>query len=350
MMGGAESGEDGRTTMDASGSGDERAGVDAARTAGPDLVDLGPPPTDVSDGDWDRGGPPVDEDLDAPVLRVEDLDVTYFVRSGALPALRGISFELYTGEILGVVGESGCGKSTLSGALLRLLAANGDITGGRIELNGRDLAAMGERELRALRGRRIAMIFQDPLTSLNPTFTVGKQLVAVQRAHPDLGESSRVALRHRAIEMLTRVGMPDAGERIDYFPHQFSGGMRQRIMIAMALLLEPEVLIADEATSALDVTLQAQILELLRGLRREHGTSMLFISHDIGVISEICDRLIVMYAGRAVEQGSVRDVLADPKHPYTQALLASVPTKERRGERLATIPGRVPNRSEMPPG
>jgi peptide/nickel transport system ATP-binding protein len=285
-----------------------------------------------------------------PVLKVENLDVTYYVRSGALPALRDVSFDLYPGEILGVVGESGCGKSTLSGALLRLLPTNGDISGGRVLLKGLDLTTMSERQLRELRGRQIAMIFQDPLTSLNPTFTVGKQLVAAQKAHRDLGVTSPRLLRQRAVEMLTRVGLPDAGERIDYFPHQFSGGMRQRIMIAMALLLEPEVLIADEATSALDVTLQAQILELLRGLRRERGTSMLFISHDIGVISEICDRLFVMYAGRAVEQGTVREVLSDPKHPYTQALLASVPTKDRRGERLATIPGRVPSLSEMPSG
>jgi len=286
------------------------------------------------------------------VLTVEDLDVTYHVRSGALPALRGVSFELRRGEILGVVGESGCGKSTLSASLLRLLPANGDISGGRILLGDRDVTTMSHRELRAMRGREIAMIFQDPLTSLNPTFRVGTQLVAAQQAHRG-GEGDRdrtSEFRRRAIEMLTTVGLPDAQERIDYFPHQFSGGMRQRIMIAMALLLKPDLLIADEATSALDVTLQAQILELFRELRQERDTSMVFISHDIGVISEICDRLVVMYAGRAVEQGTVREVLSDPRHPYTQALLASVPSKDRRGERLATIPGRVPSLSELPPG
>ena len=286
-----------------------------------------------------------------PVLTVDDLDVTYHVQAGALPALRGISFELRQGEILGVVGESGCGKSTLSAALLRLLAANGEISGGRILLGERDLARVSDRELRQIRGQEIAMIFQDPLTSLNPTFRVGTQLVAAQRAHRSgKVDQSTAALRRRAIEMLTTVGLPDARERIDYYPHQFSGGMRQRIMIAMALLLRPEVLIADEATSALDVTLQAQILELFRDLRREQDTSMLFISHDIGVISELCDRMIVMYAGRAVEQGTVHDVLTDPKHPYTQALLDSVPSKDRRGQRLATIPGRVPSLSELPPG
>ena len=285
-----------------------------------------------------------------PVLTVDQLDVTYHVQSGALPALRGISFELHQGEILGIVGESGSGKSTLSAALLRLLAANGEISGGRILLGDRDIARLSDRELREIRGQEIAMIFQDPLTSLNPTFRVGTQLVAAQRAHRSNGEASTAALRQRAIEMLTTVGLPDAHERIDYYPHQFSGGMRQRIMIAMALLLQPELLIADAATSALDVTLQAQILELFRELRREQGTSMLFISHDIGVISELCDRMIVMYAGRAVEQGAVRDVLTDPKHPYTRALLASVPSKERRGERLATIPGRVPSLADLPTG
>jgi peptide/nickel transport system ATP-binding protein len=284
------------------------------------------------------------------VLAVEDLDVTYHVRSGALPALRGVSFDLHRGEILGVVGESGCGKSTLSASLLRLLPANGEITNGRILLEDRDVTSMSHRELRAMRGRDIAMIFQDPLTSLNPTFKVGTQLVAAQQAHRDADSGRTGDLRKRAIEMLTTVGLPDAHERIDYFPHQFSGGMRQRIMIAMALLLKPDLLIADEATSALDVTLQAQILELFRELRRERDTSMVFISHDIGVISEICDRLVVMYAGRAVEQGTIREVLSHPKHPYTQALLASVPSKDRRGERLATIPGRVPSLSELPPG
>ncbi len=284
------------------------------------------------------------------VLVVEDLDVTYHVRSGSLPALRGVSFELRRGEILGIVGESGCGKSTLSAAMLRLLPANGEISGGTILLGNRDVRTMSQRELREMRGRDIAMIFQDPLTSLNPTFKVGSQLIAAMQAHPDVDASDTGKLRQRAIEMLTTVGLPDAHERIDYFPHQFSGGMRQRIMIAMALLLKPELLIADEATSALDVTLQAQILELFRELRRERNTSMLFISHDIGVISEICYRLVVMYAGRAVEQGTVREVLSKPRHPYTQALLASVPSKDRRGERLATIPGRVPSLSELPPG
>jgi peptide/nickel transport system ATP-binding protein len=288
--------------------------------------------------------------VNAPLLRVEELDVTYHVPSGALPALRQVSFELRGGEILGVVGESGSGKSTLSSALLRLLPANGEISGGRILLGGVDVASLSKRELRAVRGRKIAMIFQDPLSSLNPTFTVGSQLVEAQQSHRDLVQGDDRSLRRRAVEMLTLVGMPDADERIDYYPHQFSGGMRQRVMIAKALLLKPELLIADEATSALDVTLQAQILELLRQLRDQRGTSMLFISHDIGVISEICDSVVVMYAGRIIEQGAVSSVLASPKHPYTQALIAAVPTKERRGERLVTIPGRVPPLADLPLG
>lgn len=284
------------------------------------------------------------------LLTVEGLDVLYHTRGVSLKALSDIEIEVDRGEILGVVGESGCGKSTLAAALLRLLPSNGEIAAGRIELNGRDVLTLHESELEEMRGREVAMIFQDPLTSLNPTFTIGKQLIAAQRAHESIGSDSISTLRQRAIDMLTRVGIPDAPERIRYFPHQFSGGMRQRIMIAMALLLEPDLLIADEATSSLDVTLQAQILELLRQLRRDRDTAMILVSHDIGVISEICDRVVVMYAGRAVEQGKVRSVLEAPKHPYTRALLGSVPTKERRDERLASIPGQVPSLSHLPPG
>src|SRR5690625_670031 len=208
-----------------------------------------------------------------PVLSVEDLDVTYHVQSGALPALRGLDFGLRRGGLPGRRGEAGSAKSTLSAAVLRVRAANGEISGGRILLGDRNITQLSERELREIRGQEIAMIFQDPLTSLNPTFRVGTQLVAAQRAHRSNADHSTSALRERAIEMLTTVGLPDAHERIDYYPHQFSGGMRQRIMIAMALLLRPELLIADESTSALDVTLQAQILELFRDLRREQGTS-----------------------------------------------------------------------------
>ncbi len=287
--------------------------------------------------------------MSEPLLEVEGVDVVYHTRQGPLPALRDVGFSVASGEILGIVGESGCGKSTLSSALLRLLPPNGEITGGQIRLKGRDLVRLSEEQMRALRGRELAMIFQDPLTSLNPAFTVGTQLVDVQAAHRSR-RGERRAIRRQAGEMLEQVGIPDAGERIDDYPHQFSGGMRQRIMIAMALMLEPALLIADEPTSALDVTLEAQILELLRQLRREHGTTILFISHDLGVIAQLCDRVVVMYAGHTVEEGDVESIYARPLHPYTQALLAAVPSRMHRGDRLATIPGRVPSLSALPPG
>jgi oligopeptide/dipeptide ABC transporter ATP-binding protein len=284
------------------------------------------------------------------LLEVEGLEVRYHVQSGALTALSDVSFRVAPGEILGVVGESGCGKSTLSSALLRLLPPNGEITAGSIHLKGRDLLQLSAEEMRRLRGSELVMIFQDPLTSLNPTFTIETQMIDVQRAHQARAGSGGEALRLRAIELLEQVGIPDVTERLGDYPHQFSGGMRQRIMIATALMLEPALLIADEPTSALDVTLEAQIVELLRRLRETHGTAIIFISHDLGVVSQICDRVVVMYAGRAVEEGDVVSIFERPRHPYTQALLAAIPSHRRRGEPLATIPGRVPSLSALPPG
>jgi oligopeptide/dipeptide ABC transporter ATP-binding protein len=283
------------------------------------------------------------------LLEVEGIDVVYHTSQGALPALRDVGFSVAPGEILGIVGESGCGKSTLSSALLRLLPPNGEITGGQIRLKGRDLLRESEEQMRRLRGRELAMIFQDPLTSLNPAFTVGTQLVDVQAAHRSK-RADRKGMRRRAVETLEQVGIPDAAERINDYPHQFSGGMRQRIMIAMALMLEPALLVADEPTSALDVTLEAQILELLKRLRREHETTILFISHDLGVIAQLCDRVVVMYAGHTVEEGDVESIFARPLHPYTRALLAAVPSRMHRGGSLATIPGRVPSLSALPRG
>jgi oligopeptide/dipeptide ABC transporter ATP-binding protein len=287
-----------------------------------------------------------------PLLEVEGLEVVYHTRERTLTALQDINLEVEGAEILGIVGESGCGKSTLSAAVMRLLPPNGEITAGSIRFGGRHVRELGPEALRGLRGHDIAMIFQDPLTSLNPTFRIGTQLVGVQKAHLSrrAGRDQERELRRRAIEMLGQVGIPDAAERYDHFPHQFSGGMRQRIMIAMALLLEPALLIADEPTSSLDVTLEVQILELLKRLRRERGTAIMLISHDLGVISQICDRVVVMYAGRAVEEGDVVSVFERPLHPYTQALLAAVPSRKFRGERLATIPGRVPSLADLPPG
>jgi len=284
------------------------------------------------------------------LLEVHGLEVIYHTQAGQFKALDDVSFDVHAGEVVGIVGESGCGKSTVASALLRLLPPNGQITGGQMLLQGRDLRTMHPDELRDLRGRDMAMIFQDPTTSLNPVFTIGTQMRDVQRAHPENIHLDQSEMRRRIIAMLEQVGIPDAAERIDHFPHQFSGGMRQRIMIAMTLMSKPALLVADEPTSALDVTLEAQILELINRLRQAHGTSVLFISHDLGVIAQLCDRVIVMYAGRVVEQGEVQSVFAQPQHPYTQALLASVPSHKHHRERLANIPGRVPGLSALPPG
>jgi peptide/nickel transport system ATP-binding protein len=280
---------------------------------------------------------------------VEGLEVVYHTDAGILPALSDVCFEVRESQIVGVVGESGCGKSTLGAALLRLLSPNGEIVGGRVMFAGRDLASLTAGELRNVRGRGIATVFQDPLTSLNPTFTVGQQMIDAQRAHQQVRESRSVA-RQRATDALTRVGIPDAARRIDNHPHEFSGGMRQRIMIAIALLHEPSLLIADEATSALDVTLEAQILKLLKEINAVHGAAILLISHNLGVIAEVCERVVVMYAGRAVEEGDVFSIFDRPLHPYTRALLAAVPSPQHRGTTLAAIPGRVPSLLALPPG
>jgi peptide/nickel transport system ATP-binding protein len=286
----------------------------------------------------------------APLLEVEGLEVAYHRREGTVTALHDVSFSVRPGEIVGVVGESGCGKSTLSSALLRLLPPNGEITGGRITFKGQDVTHVGAEEMRRLRGAELAMIFQDPLTSLNPVFDVGTQMVDAQRAHRRRGRRDDRELRRRAVEALERVGIPDAQERIEHYPHQFSGGMRQRVMIATALSLEPELLVADESTSALDVTLEAQILELLIRLRDQGDRGIVFVSHDLGVVAQVCDRVLVMYAGRVVEEADVVSLFDRPRHPYTRALLAAVPSYKRRGERLVTIPGRVPALSDLPPG
>ena len=279
-----------------------------------------------------------------PLLRISDLSVDYAVGPDAtLRALAHVDLELGQGEVLGIVGESGCGKSTLGMAIVRLLPGNASVAGGEVALAGRDLLHLGAAEMRAVRGRDVAVIFQDPSTSLNPTLSIGAQLLQVQRAHVGADGRGRAALEKRALEKLDEVGIPDARQALARHPHEFSGGMRQRVMIAMALLLEPRLIIADEATSALDVTLEAQILELLLRLRDDHGTAMLFISHDLGVVSHVCDRVAVMYAGRVVEEIGAENALRSPRHPYTQALQAAVPDPRLRGQRLASIPGQVPS-------
>jgi peptide/nickel transport system ATP-binding protein len=272
-----------------------------------------------------------------PLLSVDDLHVTFRTRQGGVPAVAGLSFTLAPGEVLGVVGESGSGKSVSMMSLLQLVRGPNVAVSGTARFGGRDLLSLGDKELRAVRGREIAMIFQDPMTALTPVYTIGWHIVEQIRAHQPV---SRAAARRRAVELLDEVGIADAGRRVDDFPHQFSGGMRQRAVIAMALANEPKLLIADEPTTALDVTTQAQILELMRRLRRTHGSAVILITHDMGVVSEIADRVLVMYAGRAVEHAPKAELLRRPRHPYTWGLLGSVPrVTGPRLRRLPTIPG-----------
>ncbi|OIO89675.1 MAG: hypothetical protein AUK03_14105 [Anaerolineae bacterium CG2_30_64_16] len=289
--------------------------------------------------------------MPAKILQVEDLEIKYHTKDGILTAIRNTSFDIHEGEIVGVVGESGCGKSTIASAVMRLLPPNGQITAGQMLFRGQDLVQLDEEGLRRLRGKDLAMIFQDAMTSLNPVFSIEQQMLDAQKAQmPGSGRKWQRARTERALAMLERVGIPDAPRQIQEYPHQFSGGMRQRIMIAIALLSNPALLVADEPTSALDVTLEAQILELILGLRDELGTAILYITHDLGVIARICDRLIVMYAGNIVEAGAVLDVFGAPKHPYTQALLRSHPSHSVRADRLRTIRGRVPSLRDLPAG
>ncbi len=285
------------------------------------------------------------------ILQVKKLEVKYHTREGILTAIHDASFDVDEGEIVGVVGESGCGKSTVASAVMRLLPPNGQISGGQMLFRGKDLCQLDEGGMRLLRGKDMAMIFQDAMTSLNPVFSIEQQMIDAQKARmPATGQKGQKALRERAVMMLERVGISDAARQIKEYPHQFSGGMRQRIMIAMALLSNPALLVADEPTSALDVTLEAQILELIVGLRKELGTAILYITHDLGVIARLCDKLIVMYAGNIVEYGDVFGIFDRPKHPYTQALLRSHPSHSVRADRLRTIRGRVPSLRELPLG
>ena len=257
-----------------------------------------------------------------PLLSVDDLRVQFWTDRGTIYAVNGISFEIAAGETLGIVGESGCGKSVTALALLGILARAGKVSGGTARYGGRDLLALSDRELRHIRGKEIGMIFQDPMTSLNPVLTIGKQISETLETHFDL---SRSAAKARTAELLDQVGIPSAKARLKDYPHQFSGGMRQRAMIAMALACEPKLLIADEPTTALDVTIQAQILDLLRALVIEKQTALIMITHDLGVVAGLCERVIVMYAGTFVETGTADQVFARPRHPYTLGLLESVP-------------------------
>jgi oligopeptide/dipeptide ABC transporter ATP-binding protein len=283
-----------------------------------------------------------------PLLRVQDLR-TYFHLGGAVArAVDGVSFDIQAGETVGLVGESGCGKSVTAFSLLRLVDRPGRIeSGSRIEFEGRDLLTLDEEGIRQIRGNRIAMVFQEPMTALNPVFTIGDQVAEVARVHAG---ASRRAAWDRAIEMLNLVGIPDPAERARSYPHQLSGGMRQRVLIAMALVMNPSLLIADEPTTALDVTIQAQILELLADLQQRLGLAVLLITHDLGVVAEVTSRVLVMYGGQIVERAPVRELFANPRHPYTRGLLEAMPRLGRHRERLAVIPGTVPPPTQWPSG
>jgi peptide/nickel transport system ATP-binding protein len=281
------------------------------------------------------------------LLDVRALSLAFKTSNGELPVVRDISFSVNPGERVGIVGESGCGKTVTGLALLRLLPPQSVRLSGQILFEGRDLAALSTREMRAVRGREIAMIFQEPMSALDPVFTVGDQISEAYRAHFPV---DRREGRERAIAALAGVGIPAPERRCDDYPHQLSGGMRQRVMIAMALICKPKLLIADEPTTALDVTVQSQITDLLQRLSERTGTALLFISHDLGVVAETCTRMITMYAGEVVEDAPVDDVLVKPRHPYTSGLLRSLPGLCTRRSVLPSIPGRVPSLQAMPPG
>ncbi|MDE2334235.1 MAG: ABC transporter ATP-binding protein [Rhodospirillales bacterium] len=283
----------------------------------------------------------------AALLEVRDLRVEFPTRRGVLRALDGVGFTIARGEVLGVVGESGAGKSLTGAAIIGLLEPPGRIAGGEIRLDGTRIDNLPQRAMRQVRGKRIGAIFQDPLTTLNPLLSIGRQLIETIRTHLPLSEGEA---RERAIRWLEEVGIPAARQRIDAYPHEFSGGMRQRVVIALALCAEPELVVADEPTTALDVSIQAQIIALLKRLAAEHGTAVMLVTHDMGVIAETCDRVAVMYAGRIAEIGPVREVVKHPSHPYTVGLMGSIPALDRKVARLTQIDGAMPRLSAIPSG
>ncbi|HEX6589558.1 MAG TPA: ABC transporter ATP-binding protein [Longimicrobiales bacterium] len=289
------------------------------------------------------------EAASSPLLEVRDLRTYFHTERGVARAVDGVSFEVGQGEILGIVGESGCGKSVTSLSIMRLIPEPpGEIIdGSSIKLRGEELVTASSARMREIRGNEIAMIFQEPMTSLNPVYTVGDQIAEALRLHRGM---SRREAKAQAIEVLRSVGVPDPHKRVDSYPHEMSGGQRQRVMIGMALCCEPGLLVADEPTTALDVTIQAQILELLLELRERLGMAVILITHDLGVVAEVCDRVAVMYAGQIVEQGTAAQIFSEPRHPYTEGLLQSVPRLGRKAERLASIPGVVPAPTRWPVG
>jgi oligopeptide/dipeptide ABC transporter ATP-binding protein len=290
----------------------------------------------------------VDFDPTAPLLRVEELKVDFHTREGVAHAVNGLNFELLAGQTLGILGESGCGKSVTAQAIMGILdSPPAKIAGGEIRLQGVDLLQLSEEKRRKVRANRIGMVFQDALSSLNPVFTVGWQLGELFREHRG---ASRGDAKKEAARLLDMVGIPDAKNRVNDYPHQFSGGMRQRVMIAMALALDPDVLIADEPTTALDVTVQAQIMRLLKDMQEERDMGLILITHDMGVVADVADKICVMYAGRVVERADVMSIYSAPAHPYTKALLESIPRVDMKGQELASIRGLPPNLTQLPTG
>ncbi|MGV0991334.1 MAG: ABC transporter ATP-binding protein [Mycobacterium sp.] len=284
----------------------------------------------------------------SPILRVQDLRVAFTTDEGVVRAVDGVSFDIEPGQVVAIVGESGCGKSVTAQTLIGLTRSPNATISGTATFDGRDLVTMPDDQLRELRGERIAMVFQDPMTSLNPVYRVGDQIAEAIRAHRDVSKKDALA---RAVELLHSVGIPNPERRVRDYPHEFSGGMRQRVMIAMALALEPELLIADEPTTALDVTIQAQILSLLQTLNREKNVSVLLITHDLGVVADLADKVVVMYAGQVVEEAPLEDLFYRPQHPYTWGLLGSIARlDEPRPDRLPQIPGHPPSLLDPPVG
>ncbi|AIW42501.1 MULTISPECIES: ABC transporter ATP-binding protein [Paenibacillus] len=284
----------------------------------------------------------------AQLLEVTNLRTEFKTAAGTIRAVDGVDLSVGKGETLGIVGESGCGKSITSLSIMQLLPKGlGKVAAGEVRFNGENMLDFSERKMRSIRGNEMAMIFQEPMTSLNPVFKIGKQIAESARYHHGV---SKHKAKDMAVDMLTKVGIPRPEKVAASYPHELSGGMRQRVMIAMAMVCNPKLLIADEPTTALDVTIQAQILDLMRELQKSEGTSILMITHDLGVVAEMCDRVVIMYAGQVVEETDVKTLFKEPKHPYTQSLLASLPQLNSDQERLASIPGQVPNPLDMPHG
>lgn len=281
------------------------------------------------------------------LLEVRDLHTSFFTDAGEVKAVNGISFNLDRGKVLGIVGESGSGKSVTAYSIMQILAGAGQIVSGSIKLDGQELVGAGEKVMKTVRGNKVSIIFQDPMTSLNPTYTIGHQLMEAILLHTDRNKEQA---RERAIEMLKLVNVNEPEKRMDQYPHEFSGGMRQRVMIAMALACEPDILIADEPTTALDVTIQAQILDLMKSLQKELGMAIIMITHDLGVVAQMCDEVIVMYAGSICEQGTADEIFYNPCHEYTKGLLRSIPTEGREGKKLEPITGTPIDLLNMPKG